>query len=152
MRDAKDPLMSSVQHWFHLSFCTPFSALHSSARNHATQFSMFFSSSKKSEERSVVLQCQCFTYQVALLVAHLDQCSICDPPQIFLTSKFSYFLFRNPLHWIERGTANRYKLLIANQPGLIIMIGQSKTGHISHIIFITFFSSRCIALLRFLSV
>ncbi len=46
MKDAKYPLMSSVQHWFRLSFCTPFLALHSSARNHATQFSMFFSSSK----------------------------------------------------------------------------------------------------------
>jgi hypothetical protein len=29
---AKYPLTSSVQRWFHLSFCIPFSALHSSAR------------------------------------------------------------------------------------------------------------------------
>jgi hypothetical protein len=36
------PLTSSVRRWFRLSFCTPFSALHSSARNHATRFSMFF--------------------------------------------------------------------------------------------------------------
>ncbi len=45
-----NPLTSSV---------TPFSALHSSARNHATLFSMFFSSSKNTEEHSIVLQCQC---------------------------------------------------------------------------------------------
>jgi hypothetical protein len=30
--DAKYPLTSSLQRWFHLSFCIPFSALHSSAR------------------------------------------------------------------------------------------------------------------------
>jgi hypothetical protein len=41
------PLMSSIRCWFRLSFCTPFSALHSSIRNHATRFSMFFSSSKR---------------------------------------------------------------------------------------------------------
>jgi hypothetical protein len=29
--DAKYPLTSSVQRWFHLSFCIPFLALHSSA-------------------------------------------------------------------------------------------------------------------------
>jgi len=40
-------LTSSAQRWFCLSFCTCFSALHSSERNHATLFSMFFSSSKK---------------------------------------------------------------------------------------------------------
>jgi hypothetical protein len=47
MRDAKYPLTSSVRSWFRSSYCTPFSALHSSARNHATWFSMFFSSSKR---------------------------------------------------------------------------------------------------------
>jgi hypothetical protein len=36
-----------IRRWFALSFCTLFLALHSSARNHATRFSMFFSSSKK---------------------------------------------------------------------------------------------------------
>jgi hypothetical protein len=44
---AKHPLTSFVRRWFRLSFCTPFLALHSSARNHATRFSMFFSSSKR---------------------------------------------------------------------------------------------------------
>jgi hypothetical protein len=43
-RGAKRPLTSSVWRWFGLSFCTPFSALHSFARNHTTRFSMFFSS------------------------------------------------------------------------------------------------------------
>ncbi len=46
-RGAKHPLRSSVRRWFCSSFGTPFSALHSSGRNHATRFSMFFSSSKK---------------------------------------------------------------------------------------------------------
>ncbi len=32
LQDAKYPLTSSVQRWFHLSFCIPFAALHSSAR------------------------------------------------------------------------------------------------------------------------
>ncbi len=32
LADAKYPLTSSVQRWFHLSFCIPFSALHSSAK------------------------------------------------------------------------------------------------------------------------
>jgi len=40
------PLTRFVWRWFRLSFCAPFLALHSSARNHATRFSMFFSSSK----------------------------------------------------------------------------------------------------------
>jgi len=41
-RGAEHPLASSVRHWFRLSFGTPFWALHSSTRNHATWFSMFF--------------------------------------------------------------------------------------------------------------
>ncbi len=41
---AKHPLTSSVWRWFRLSYCIPFSALHSSARNHVTRFqcSSFF--------------------------------------------------------------------------------------------------------------
>ncbi len=38
LRCAKHPLTSSVWRWFRLSFCKPFSALDSSARNHATRF------------------------------------------------------------------------------------------------------------------
>jgi hypothetical protein len=41
--DPKHPLTTSVWRWFRLSFCTTFSALHNSARNYATRFSMFFS-------------------------------------------------------------------------------------------------------------
>jgi hypothetical protein len=44
-RGGDHPLTSSVRNSFLLSFCTPFSNLHSSARNHATWFSMFFLSS-----------------------------------------------------------------------------------------------------------
>jgi len=51
---AKHPLTSFVWRWFRLSFCTPFLALHSSARNHATRFSMFFSSSKRLKNHSIV--------------------------------------------------------------------------------------------------
>lgn len=42
-----------------LIFCTPFSALHSFVRNHATHFSMFFSSSKKVKKFYVVFFHQC---------------------------------------------------------------------------------------------
>jgi hypothetical protein len=48
MRRSKHPLKSSVRRWFSLSFCTPFSALHSSARNHAAWFSMFKTSGEHS--------------------------------------------------------------------------------------------------------
>jgi len=74
-------------------------------------------------------------------------CSVCDPAQIFLTSTFTYLLFSNPIHKIEMGIASMWEPLIANPPGIIIMIGQSKTGCSSQIIFITLFSSRCAALL-----
>jgi hypothetical protein len=36
------------------------------------------------------------------------------PPNIFLTSKFSYLLFCNPTHETETQTANMWELLIAN--------------------------------------
>jgi len=51
---AKHPLTSFVWRWFHLSFCAPFLALHSYARNHATRFSMLFSSSKRLKNHSIV--------------------------------------------------------------------------------------------------
>jgi len=40
---------------------------------------------------------------------------VCDPAQIFLTSKFSYdVFFGNPLNKTETGTAYMWELLIAN--------------------------------------
>ncbi len=45
---------SSVRRWFLLSSCTSFAALHSSARNHATQFSMFFCSSPKKNSKNIL--------------------------------------------------------------------------------------------------
>ncbi len=44
-----------------------------------------------------------------LLYKHLQRCSVCDPQNIFFTSKFSYLLFSNPTHKTETGrTANRW--------------------------------------------
>jgi hypothetical protein len=31
----------------------------------------------------------------------LKLCQVCDPPKMFLTSKFSYLLFSNPTHYIQ---------------------------------------------------
>ncbi len=42
---------SFVRRWFLLSSCTSLAALHSSARNHATQFSMFLCSSKNKKQQ-----------------------------------------------------------------------------------------------------
>jgi hypothetical protein len=50
------------------------------------------------------------------------------------------YFFGNLAHKTETWTANRWELPVANQ--LIILIGQSKTGSSSQIIFITLFSSR----------
>jgi len=47
VREAKHHLASSARRWFRFSFCTPFSALHSSARNHAIRFSVFLKKGKK---------------------------------------------------------------------------------------------------------
>jgi hypothetical protein len=48
--------------------------------------------------------------------------------KIFLTSKFSYLLFSNPIHKTKTGTANRWETTNSNLPRPIIMIGQSETG------------------------
>jgi hypothetical protein len=41
---------------------------------------------------------------------HPHRCSVCDPAEEFLTSKFNYLLFCNSTH----KTANMWALLIAN--------------------------------------
>jgi len=40
---------------------------------------------------------------------HLQRCAVCDPGEIFFTSKFSYVLFCNPTNKTETGTANRWE-------------------------------------------
>ncbi len=39
---------------------------------------------------------------------HLQRCSVCDPAQIFFTSKFSCLVFCNTTNKIEIGTSNRW--------------------------------------------
>jgi hypothetical protein len=57
--------------------------------------------------------------------------SVCELAKIFLTSEFSYLLFfRNPTHITEMSTLNWWGTPNSKPPGLIMMIGQSKTGTI----------------------
>jgi hypothetical protein len=58
-----------------------------------------------------------------------------------------YFFVTPPTDKTERGTANRWGTTNSKPPGRIIMIGQSKRGIGSQIIFITLFSSKCTVLL-----
>jgi len=75
-----------------------------------------------------------FTRAFSLLRAS-PECSVCDPAQILLTSKFSYLLSFN------LGLQIGARLLIANH------LDQSETGSSSQIIFITLFSCTCTALM-----
>jgi hypothetical protein len=55
-------------------------------------------------------------------------CSVCDPANIFFTSKFSYVLFCDPAtRRTESGTENGRGTTNSKPPGLIIMMGQSET-------------------------
>ncbi len=67
---AKHPLTSSVQLWFRLSFCTPFWALHSSATNHATRFSMFFKTAWRTH--FVVIQWHCSRHPFGISGGGID--------------------------------------------------------------------------------
>jgi hypothetical protein len=62
-----------------------------------------------------------------MMLEHLQWCSVCDPANIFFTSKFSYVLFCNPINKSETGTANRWGTTNNKPPGPIIMMGQSET-------------------------
>ncbi len=73
---------------------------------------------------------------------HPHWCSVCDPAKIFLTSKFSYFFATPPIKQ-KTGTANRWETTNSKPHGPIIMVGQSKTGSSSQIIFITLCFGRC---------
>jgi hypothetical protein len=60
---------------------------------------------------------------------------------------FSYSLFCNPAQKNERsGTVYRWETNNSKPPGPILMIGQSKIGNSSQIIFIALFSGRFTAL------
>jgi hypothetical protein len=56
-----------------------------------------------------------------------------------LTSKFSYLFISKLTHKTKTGTANRWETANSKPPRPIIMIGQSKTGSTSQIIFVTLF-------------
>ncbi len=68
-----------------------------------------------------------FTVMNALLLEHLQRCSICDPAKIFFTSKCSYVLFCNPTNKTESGSANRWGTANSKPHGPIIMMGRSET-------------------------
>ncbi len=56
---------------------------------------------------------------------HHWQCSVCNPAKIFLTTKFTCFLFCNPAHKTESETANRWETPNGKPPVPIIMNGWS---------------------------
>jgi hypothetical protein len=61
----KHPLTSSVRRWFRLFNCnTFFLALHTSARNHATRFSMFFKKKAKKLSNTALLQKSFFFWEI----------------------------------------------------------------------------------------
>ncbi len=64
----------------------------------------------------------------------------------FSHSSFSYLPFSNPTHKTKTGTANRWESTNTKPPEPIIIIGQSKTGSSSQIIFICTLLSRSQAL------
>jgi len=45
------------------------------------------------ERQKIVHYLTLRTFQIILTVEHLQWCSVCDPDNLFLTSKLSYFLF-----------------------------------------------------------
>jgi len=61
----------------------------------------------------------------------MDVRSVCDPAEMFFTSKFSCVLFCNPTHKTETGTANRWETTNSKPPGRIIMMGQSETQRVA---------------------
>jgi hypothetical protein len=42
------------------------------------------------------------------VLEHLQRCLVCEPAEVFCTSKFSYVLFCNPTNKTETGKANRW--------------------------------------------
>jgi hypothetical protein len=65
-------------------------------------------------------------------------CSICDPINKILTSKFLFLFFSNPIYKTKLGITNRWETINSKLLYLIIMVGQSKIGINSYILFITF--------------
>jgi hypothetical protein len=70
-------------------------------------------------------QLRSLSVQIATSLEQLQQCSVCDPAKIFLTSIFSYLLFSNPAHKTKTGTANRWETTNSNPTGPIVMICKS---------------------------
>ncbi len=71
----------------------------------------------------------------------LQLCSVCDRAQVFFTSKFSYFLFYNPIVKLKLGQQIGGELLIANHLDQSLWWGQSETLSSSPIIIPTLFSA-----------
>jgi len=82
---------------------------------------------------------------------HPQQCSVCEPAKIFLTSEFSYLLFSNPTHKTKTKTAIRWETISIKPPGPSIGPREEALplpirNREQQIIFITLFSGKCQAL------
>jgi hypothetical protein len=73
---------------------------------------------------------QCVYPQQITVLEHPHWCSVCDPAQMFLTSKFSHLLFYNATHKTETKTANRWELLIANNLDQSLWLANQKQGEV----------------------
>jgi hypothetical protein len=67
-------------------------------------------------------------------------CSICDPINKIFTSKFLFLFlfFSDPIYKTKIGITNRWETTNSKPLHLIIMVGQSKIGINSYILFMTF--------------
>jgi len=79
---------------------------------------------------------------------HLQQCSACNPTQIFFSSKFSYLILCNTTHKTEIGIANRCGTTNSEPPGanhydMPIRNTEQQSDHIYYTLL-----WRCTALLR----
>ncbi len=54
-----------------------------------------------------------------IVTKHLQRCSVCIPPEIFLISKFGYLLFSNASHETKTVNANRWETANSHPPGPI---------------------------------
>jgi len=76
-----------------------------------------------------------------MYLEHLERWWVCDPANIFFTSKFSYLTFYNPTNKPQCWTANSWGTTNSKPHGPINMMGQSEILSRHQIIYITLFSA-----------
>jgi hypothetical protein len=72
---------------------------------------------------SLIISIQNFQHIICHL-EHLQQCSVCDPAKICLTSKFRCLFFSNTTHKTKTAIANRWETTNSKPAGPMNMIGQ----------------------------